>query len=64
MHFISEVQLLIGHILLDGKTDVGNKTELTEEKEEEETSEGGGRRLLNYSDVSLHSASAPVRSVI
>lgn len=41
MHFISEGQLLIGHILLDGKTDVGNKTELTEEKEKEERSEGG-----------------------
>lgn len=39
MHFISEGQLLIRHILLDGKTDVGNKTELTEEKEEKS---GGG----------------------
>ena len=64
MHFISEGQLLIRHILLDGKTDVGNKTELTEEKEEKSVGGGGGHQLLSYRDVSLHSASAPVRSVI
>lgn len=35
MHFISRGQLLIGHILADGMTDVGNKTELADEEEEE-----------------------------
>lgn len=52
MHFISGGQLLIGHILADGKTDVGNKMEVADEEE-------GGHQLLNYSDVS-----SPLRSFI
>lgn len=35
IRFISRGQLLIGHILADGKTDVGNKTELADKVEEE-----------------------------
>lgn len=35
MHFISGGQPLIGPILADGKTDVGNKTELADKAEEE-----------------------------
>lgn len=36
MNFISGGQLLIGYTLADGKTDVGNATQLADEEEEEE----------------------------
>lgn len=41
IHFISRGRLLITYYLGDGKTDVGNKTELADE-------EGGGQDLTSF----------------